>query len=260
MGEYQHKFFLLKTTEKLFAGLRCPFKKKKRLKNFMSRNSIEVTCLNGESLGSLENQDNPVLNRMFEVFPALPGLYMIHCLKNDWRYYGETSNLQARKSSHKSKLHRRIHENFDLQKDYNSFGSNVFQYTILHIGTEWQNAALRKKKELDYIVLNQTLAYNIYFDNREGQMNPFWGRMHSEEAKQAMSDSRKGTPNDQLGRTIFIPSNQSNRRGDNGRFVQGGKFPSIAEASRQTGFSRKLIRERLLSSDFPDWKEIENNL
>ena len=243
----------------------CSLKKINRVKNLMSRNSIEVTCLNGETLGSYENQDNPVLNRISQTFPSRPGLYMIHCLQNDWRYYGETQNLQARKSSHQSLLKRKIHANSRLQADYNSFGSDTFRYLILHVGDQWQDVQIRRKKELEYIFFNSNCAYNVYAGSREGEMNPFWGRLHSEDSKKAMSESSKGIPNLELGRKIFIPPSGSKRLSpprsggvrDSGRFVQGGEFPSIAEASRLTGFSRKLIRNRLLSPEFPEWKEIE---
>jgi len=228
-------------------------------KNLMSRNSIEVTCLNGEFLGSFKNQDNPVLNRISKVFPSRPGLYMIHCLVNDLRYYGETSNLQSRKSSHQSRLKRQIHKNAQLQTDYNSFGSDNFHYSILHIGDQWKDVEVRKKKELEYILLNPTLTYNIYAGSLKGEKNPFYGKQHTEESKKLMSESSKGIPNFLLGKKIILPPSNSQRRGDNKRYIPGNEFPSIAEASRQTGYSRKLIRERLKSDAFPDWKEIETN-
>ena len=74
-----------------------------------------------------------------------------------------------------------------------------------------------------------------------------------------MSESSRGIPNILLGKQISIPPSKSQRRGDKGRYVPGNIFPSVAEASRQTGYSRKLIRERLKSDAFPDWKEIKTN-
>ena len=248
-------FSMIKPQKKISPVFFSSFSQRNRFENLMSRNSIEVTCLNGESLGSLEDQDNPVLNRTSEIFPALPGLYMIYCLKNDWRYYGETSNLQARKSSHRSLLKRKIHPNKKLQEDYNSFGSDNFHYSILHMGEKWQFVEIRRKKELEYLCFNNEFSYNIYADSLQGEMNPFWGRLHTEEAKKSMLESRRGKPNALLGKKIFIPPIQKK----NGLSVQGGEFPSIAEASKQTGFSRRLIRERLVSADFPDWKEIKEN-
>lgn len=227
--------------------------------NLMSRNSIEVTCLNGGALGSFENQDNPILNRISKIFPNRPGLYMIHCLINDLRYYGQTSNLQSRKSSHQSRLKRQIHSNIQLQIDYNSFGPDNFHYSILHVGDGWIDEKVRKKKELEYILLNQSLTYNIYAGSLKGEKNPFYGKEHIEESKKLMSESSRGIPNILLGKQISIPPSNSQRRGDKRRYVPGNIFPSVAEASRQTGYSRKLIRERLKSDAFPDWKEIKTN-
>ena len=61
-----------------------------------------------------ENEDNSVLNRILP--RKQPGIYMVHCIKNDWRYYGESSNVSGRLASHKSLLNRKIHPNKNLQK------------------------------------------------------------------------------------------------------------------------------------------------
>lgn len=45
------------------------------------------------------------------------GIYMIRCKKNDWRYYGESSNVSGRLASHRSMLKRQIHPNKRLQLD-----------------------------------------------------------------------------------------------------------------------------------------------
>ena len=55
-----------------------------------------------------------------------------------------------------------------------------------------------------------------------------------------MSLAKKGIPNDKLGKKISI---------------EGKIFPSIAQASRELGHSRKLIRLRMNSVDFPDYNE-----
>ncbi len=47
-----------------------------------------------------QRQDNPVPIRMAP--RQLPGVYMILCLVNNKRYYGESKNVSARLSQHKS--------------------------------------------------------------------------------------------------------------------------------------------------------------
>ena len=169
----------------------------------------------------------------------LPGLYMIHCLENDWRYYGESSNVSGRLASHKSLLNRNIHPNFSLQYDWNTYGPDKFQFVVLHLGNEWENSAVRRGKELEYIIQNRNQAYNVLEGiSKPGDKNPFWGKTHSEETKKKIGNAMRGIPNDKLGKKVSI---------------KGIQYPSVAEASRQTGHSRKLIRNRIHDSNFSDW-------
>ena len=235
-------------------------------RNYSFRNDSKETCLNGESLDDIESfctnlnpsdrvtgihQDNPVLNHSFNTFPALPGIYMILCKPNDWRYYGETTNLQARRSSHKSLLKRNIHPNRNLQNDLNHFGLEAFEFSVLYSGKSWEEKSTRCRKEESLILSDIDRTYNIYKENApKGTLNPFYSRFHSEESKKQMSESSQNVPNILLGRPIEIPSFKTRTK----RVVPGGRFPSITEASRQTGLSRQMIRSRINSDEYSDWK------
>lgn len=178
-------------------------------------------------------------NKKIEV-RRLPGLYMIHCLENDYRYYGETSNVSARLASHKSCLRRNIHPNRQLQEDWNQFFESGFSIHVLYIGKEWEDKNVRLKREAELISHDLERCYNFYesMDKRVAELNGFYKKRHSEISLQRMRDAKKGIPNDNLGRKIII---------------LGKDYPSIAEASRQTGHSRKLIRTRVDSESYPDW-------
>ena len=171
-----------------------------------------------------------------------PGLYMIQCLLNDFRYYGETSNLSLRLSSHKSRLRRNIHSNQKLQGDWNLYGEASFSFTLLYRGNDWIDRKVRQSLELKLIVENRSMCYNLFesFDNRIGKLNGFYKKKHSIKTKELMSFAKKSIPNDALGRKITIGKRA---------------FPSISQASRDLGHSRKLIRLRLDSPDFPDWTD-----
>eukprot|EP00955_Chlamydomonas_euryale_P074959 362181-Chlamydomonas_euryale.AAC.1 len=186
---------------------------------------------------SSENEDNSVLNHIQA--QKLPGLYMIHCLENDWRYYGESTNVSGRLSSHKSMLGRNIHPNRALQHDWNLYGKETFQFIPIHLGNKWDDVITRRDKELKYIIENKAIAYNILEGiQKPGDKNPFWGKYHTPETKKKISDALKGIPNDKLGRAIRI---------------DGKEYPSIAEASRKTGHSRRLIRDRINNPEYPHW-------
>jgi hypothetical protein len=97
------------------------------------------TRLNGETsvvFSSSENCDestrkNPVPS---PIAPRqLPGVYMILCLVNNKRYYGESKNVSARLSQHKSRLRRNIHEIPDLQNDFNLYGDQSFRFSAVFL-------------------------------------------------------------------------------------------------------------------------------
>nr|YP_009367805.1 putative GIY-YIG homing endonuclease [Neodangemannia microcystis]ARK14812.1 putative GIY-YIG homing endonuclease [Neodangemannia microcystis] len=174
-----------------------------------------------------EIKDNSVPN---QIQPRKqPGLYMIRCTQNDWRYYGESKNISRRLASHRSLLNRKIHANALLQNDYNNYGTDAFDYIVLFMGPEWNDPIVRRGKELELIIQDRNLCYNIG-ETHAGKANPFWGRVHTLETKRKISEALKGKPNNLLGKKISIK-----------KII----YPSIAEASRETGIARKTIRKKV---------------
>ena len=174
-----------------------------------------------------------------------PGIYMILCTVNDYRYIGETSNVALRLAGHRRDLRRKIHSNENLQKDFNLYGEPLFEFTILYIGDDWGNREDRIKTEGQLIMNNMEKCYNTYafMSERVGQLNGFYGKKHSQVTKTLISQQKKGIPNDLLGRKVSI---------------SGVEYPSIAEASRKLGHSRKLIRTRVNDPQCLDWYTIGN--
>ena len=177
-----------------------------------------------------EEQKEEIQKTLYMRPTKKPGVYMIHCITNDKRYYGETSNISDRLSSHRSMLRRKIHFNFQLQHDWNTYSEDQFHFIPLFVGEQWNQRKIRLQKELSLILDNVNLCYNdIYWYDKSGNHNPFSNRKHTEETKQkiALANSR---PNDTLGKSIQL---------------NGVNYPSLAEASRQTGMARKTIRQYL---------------
>jgi hypothetical protein len=187
--------------------------------NAMPENSTDETNVKGNSV---PNQIQP---------RKQPGLYMIRCTKNDWRYYGESGNVSGRLASHRSLLNRNIHPNFVLQYDYNKYGSDFFDSIVLFMGEKWEQTTLRRGKETELIVLDRAFCYNIIsISSRPGETNPFWGRVHTPETKKKISEALKNKPNDLLGKSVS---------------VKQVIYPSIAAASRSTGVARKTIGKKI---------------
>ena len=169
-----------------------------------------------------------------------PGVYMILCLINNYRYYGETSNISTRIAGHKRDLRRKIHGNSRLQTDWNAFGEANFEFSVLFIGPDWSVKEIRLEKETKLILDHPNQVYNTYaaMTDRVKELNSFYGKKHSESTKALIGALQRNIPKDQLGRAIFI---------------EGQNYPSIAEASRQLGHSRKLIRDRVNDPARKDW-------
>jgi hypothetical protein len=189
-------------------------------------------CCIGVSEGNTQNSagNNPVPNRMAP--RQLPGVYMILCLVNNKRYYGESNNVSARLSRHKSRLRSNSHEVLELQRDYNIYGEETFEFSPLWMeknSTKEERLAL----ETEFIARFLTLCYNKFAkSNLKGENNPFWGRSHSSETKEQIARSQR--ENRQNSTIEGFALN-----------IKGIIYPSISEASRQTNHSRDTIRRWL---------------
>jgi hypothetical protein len=179
-----------------------------------------------EDDNSLLELDNPVLNQLLP--RKQPGVYMLYCTKNDKRYYGQTSNISARLNSHRAYLKDNIHPCRELQADWNTYGETSVLFIPLVMGEECNDRKNRLKKEAGLIEANFDKCYNKYSSaSRPGEQNPFFGKKHSQETKDAIGSALRGRPKILLGKSIKL---------------DGVYYPSIAEASRATSFARKTIR------------------
>lgn len=132
------------------------------------------------------NMNNSVLNLSNNLYSQKsPGIYMILCSLNNFRYYGETGNLGGRFRSHKSRLRRNIHSNNLLQKEWNLYGESFFDFVVLYNGEDWNLRETRRTMESRLINQNSERSYNFYesFSQRYGSLNPFHGKNHSEKTK-----------------------------------------------------------------------------
>jgi predicted GIY-YIG superfamily endonuclease len=187
----------------------------------------------------------------------LPGVYMIRCLENDKRYYGEAGNVSARLSSHKSMLHRNAHKNLELQADFNLYVQETFEFADFNLYVEKKfeftpiymatDFTLDKRKELEseLVVLFNNNCYNKHSKiNLKNENNPFYGHKHTKETIERMKKSHAENKKNSLLEGFSIAN-----RGKPKRFSYYKKvYPSLREASKQLGFNRKTI-QRFLRDD-----------
>jgi len=139
-----------------------------------------------------------------------------------------------------------------LQADFDAYGIESFDVSILVQGPEYHDTATRREQEKEYIIqLPAEKRYNTV--DRQSERNSFAGKSHTLQFRERLSRERKGIPNMALGRPISIPSFRTRK----GNAHEGGIFASVAEASRVTGMARRDIRRRINDPLFPDWKEVD---
>ena len=110
--------------------------RKKKIKNF---------SLNGKNLYS-DNKENSVLSSNIQP-RKLPGIYVIICRINNIKYYGQTSNVSNRLSTHKTNLRKNRHPCKLLQQDFFLYGEDQFDFIVLHMGEQWNDETVRKTEE-----------------------------------------------------------------------------------------------------------------
>nr|YP_010732096.1 putative GIY YIG homing endonuclease [Massjukichlorella minus]WDY13010.1 putative GIY YIG homing endonuclease [Massjukichlorella minus] len=82
---------------------------------------------------------------------AYPGIYEIHCLKNNKVYVGESQNILSRLADHVSTLQQNRSHSLPLQKDWNQFSMNKFDFIVRFIGPNFQNKNKRLQIEAELI-------------------------------------------------------------------------------------------------------------
>lgn len=89
------------------------------------------------------------------------GIYQIKNLINNKVYIGSSFNIKERISGHKLKLRKNIHDNIYLQKSYNKYSINNFEFKII----EFCDRELLGSRENYYINLYQShiseTGYNL---------------------------------------------------------------------------------------------------
>lgn len=93
---------------------------------------------------------------------SVSGIYAIYNLINGKRYIGQTKNLYERQCSHIGKLNRGVHANKHLQRSWNKYGANNFEFVVLEC-CEFSQLNERELYWIDYYQSN-IYGYNIRLD------------------------------------------------------------------------------------------------
>ena len=85
--------------------------------------------------------------KLEDIDGKVSGVYRITCNKNNKNYIGVSKDIRKRWTEHIGQLRRKIHHSTKLQKDYNKYGEDAFEFRII-VKTDYGEA---KKLEDEYI-------------------------------------------------------------------------------------------------------------
>lgn len=106
------------------------------------------------------------------------GLYKILCAGNSKVYIGQTKNFGRRFGEHRSALERGAHRNPDLQTDYNKYGREAFEYSVIEISDCNLD---QKERLLIQEARSLGLCYNVFDGGHKGASpSKEWRRKVSE--------------------------------------------------------------------------------
>lgn len=144
-------------------------------------------------------------------------VYMILNTKNNKVYIGQTCNFKSRCSYHKNRLKRCIHDNQNLQNDYNLYGVNCFKYTLLECNLSKSDSLKRETYWINYYggiesdnVYNEWDLSGRSYDNKQ----------NISKSKQGIKLDNSSCINIALGHKGQIPWNKNKKMTDNFKQLQ----------------------------------------
>lgn len=147
------------------------------------------------------------------------GVYEIHNLVSGKKYIGQSINVEQRLSQHKYNLRNTIHTNERLQTDWQIYGENNFEFSIL----EYCDKENLNYLEIYYIQKFNTFEkQNGYNLTKGGDYNIFFTNERKEKMMYEQNNNKPIYQIDLLGNII-------------------NEWNGASQIQRELGFSKKLI-------------------
>ena len=151
----------------------------------------------------MENKVVFIVHKLYICNMRKIGIYEFKNKVSGKSYVGSTKDHKERYWSHISKLKRNIHDNKELQKDFNLLGRDNFEMIMLEecsidmlLEREqfWSDKIINKYNTRKNVCSNIGVEHNKEIKNamsssRMGANNPFYGKKHSEESKNKLARS-----------------------------------------------------------------------
>ena len=92
----------------------------------------------------------------------LCGVYLIHNRIDGLNYIGSTTDIASRWSKHRTMLAKRIHKNRLLQRAYDAYGPDAFEFSILEPVPAGESLLERERHwTAEYHSTNRQHGYNL---------------------------------------------------------------------------------------------------
>jgi group I intron endonuclease len=141
------------------------------------------------------------------------GIYFIENKNNGKIYIGSSVNIKQRISKHKSDLRKNKHHSCILQRAWNKYGEESFEFKLVE--EVFEKNKLKKIEHLYFI------KYNPHYNIEKIPNNGFLGKTHSKETKDLISKSKKGLgigyANPMFGKTGTNHHNYGKKMPQNGK-------------------------------------------
>ena len=144
------------------------------------------------------------------------GIYMIQNLVNGKMYIGQAVDIERRWRHHRSVLRGNDHDNKHLQRAWNKYGEDNFEFTIICECAESQLNTMEEYYIFELMSYDGRVGYNKTYggegcrpteetrrkqsEAHKGENHYMFGKHHSEETKEKMSESLKGENNPMYGK------------------------------------------------------------
>lgn len=113
---------------------------------------------------------------------SICGIYAIYSAINDTSYIGQASNIKERWKNHKSQLRGKTHKNQHLQRAWNLYGEEAFEFIVL------------EKCDVEVLTEREQFHMNLYQNkyNMCPAAQSCKGIKRSDETRARMSEAQKG--------------------------------------------------------------------
>ncbi len=158
-----------------------------------------------------------------------PGIYRIKCRGNNKVYIGSAKSFAQRFNEHLRRLRRKDHENKHLQRSWDKYGEDNFEFGILRF-CSLKDLLLHEQKYIDEY--KEKLGWRNMF-NMNPSASSGLGRPHAEEAKAKMSAKQSGVNNGFYGKKHTEESIEKMREAHKGQEPWNKGVPHSEETKRK---------------------------